>query len=153
MEYGGSYNICMLYQKIREDQTVAQKARDARLLGVLRLMTSEIAYKAMENHGEVSDEQVVAILTREAKKREEAIAIYEKANDVVRADQEKYELGVIKGYLPELMSEELLAIEVEKIAGETDKRGGQLIGMVAGRLKGKADGSLIAKIVNAKFSA
>ncbi len=143
----------MLYQKIREDQTVAQKAQDARLLGVLRLMTSEIAYKAMENHGEVSDEQVIAILTRESKKREEAIAIYEKANDAPRADQEKYELEVIKKYLPELMSEELVMAEVEKIASETGKRGGQLIGMVAGKLKGKADGSLIAKIVNAKFSA
>ncbi len=70
-----------------------------------------------------------------------------------RADQEKYELGIIKTYLPELMNEELITAEVEKIAAETDKRGGQLIGMVAGRLKGKADGSLIAKIVNAKFRA
>lgn len=91
----------MLYQQLKEEQLKAQKARDVRYLGVIRLLTSELSYKAIDNKGEVTDAEAIAVLRKEAKKRVKSIAIYEKYNDLARTDQEKYELEIIKRYLPE----------------------------------------------------
>jgi hypothetical protein len=141
----------MLYQQLKEEQLKAQKAQDVKYLGVIRLLTSELSYKAIENKGEVSDAEAIAVLNKEAKKRVESIAMYEKYNDVARADQEKYELEIIKRYLPELMSEEEVLKIVDEVAKESGITGGRLIGLVSAKLKGKADGSVIARIVNEKY--
>ena len=141
----------MLYKQLKEEQLKAQKAQDARYLGVIRLLTSELSYKAIENKGEVSDEEAIAVLNREAKKRVESIAMYEKYKDSVRADQEKYELEIIKRYLPELMGEDEISKIVDEVAAESGVMGGRLIGLVSTKLKGKADGSMIAKIVSQKY--
>ena len=138
----------MLYLQLKEEQLKAQKAQDAKYLGVIRLLTSELSYKAIENKGEVSDAEAIAVLNKEAKKRVESIAMYEKYNDVARADQEKYELEIIKRYLPELMGEDEVAKIVDEVAVESGVTGGRLIGLVSAKLKGKADGSMIARIVN-----
>lgn len=142
----------MLYQKIKEDQLKAQKGRDVRLVAILRLLISELEYKAIDSGGELSDEVVVQTLQREAKKREEALAIYERVNETARAEQEKYELEEIKKYLPALMGEAEVAAEVDRVAAETGKRGGQLIGSVMGKLAGKADGGLVARLVKEKYA-
>lgn len=138
----------MLYQQLKEEQLKAQKAQDAKYLGVIRLLTSELSYKAIENKGEVSDAEAIAVLNKEAKKRVESIAMYEKYNDSARADQEKYELEIIKRYLPELMGEEEISRIVDGVAAESGVTGGRLIGLVSAKLKGKADGGMIARIVN-----
>jgi len=67
------------------------------LLAALRLMLSELSYAQVDyKQGELPDEEVIKILTKEAKKRKEAFDIYEKVGEVVRADQEKYELSIIE---------------------------------------------------------
>lgn len=141
----------MLYQQLKEEQLKAQKAQDAKYLGVIRLLTSELSYKAIESKGEVSDAEAIAVLNKEAKKRVESIAMYEKYNDSARADQEKYELEIIKRYLPELMGEEEVSKIVDEVAAESGVTGGRLIGLVSAKLKGKADGGMIAKIVSQKY--
>lgn len=141
----------MLYQQLKEEQLKAQKAQERKYLGVIRLLTSELSYKAIENKGEVSDAEAIAVLNKEAKKRVESIAMYEKYNDSARADQEKYELEIIKRYLPELMGEEEVSRIVDEVAAESGVTGGRLIGLVSAKLKGKADGGMIAKIVSLKY--
>lgn len=141
-----------LYDRIKEDIVVAQKARDVKLLETLRMMSSEISYKVIEVKSGLTDEQVIEVLRKEAKKRRESIEIYEKVGDKVRAEAEKYELGVIEGYLPKLMSEEETEAEVDRIAVGTDKRGGMLIGEVKKVLGSKANGQTIAMIVNKKYT-
>ena len=131
----------------------AQKAGDSRLLGVLRLIISELSYAQVDfKGGELPDEVVVKVLLKEAKKRKEAIEIYEKASATERADQEKYELSIIEKYLPKMMGE----TEVEKVVAETaiesGLRGGRLMGMVMGKLKGKVDGAVVQKIVMEKYA-
>jgi len=141
-----------LFDRIKEDTVAAQKARDARLLDVLRLISSELSYKLIDTKGALNDEQIVEVLRREAKKRVESIEIYEKAGDEARANQEKFELEVIGKYLPQMMNEADLEAEIGKIAAGSSNRGGRLIGEVKQSLGNKADGSVIARIVNQKYA-
>ena len=132
--------------------TLAQKSGDSRLLGALKLMVSELAYaKTNMTHDDLADEEVVRVLMKEAKKRKESMEIYEKAGAEAKLDQERYELGIITKYLPEMMSEVLVEIEIDKVAKETGLLGGRLMGAVMGRLKGKAEGAVINRLVNEKY--
>ena len=142
----------MLYQTIKSDMVSAQKSGDSRLLGALRLIVSELSYAQVDHKdGELPDEDVVKVLFKEAKKRKESMDIYEKAGALDRVEQERYELGIITRYLPEMMAEKDVEVEVDKIAAETGLVGGRLMGAVMGRLKGKAEGAVINKIVNEKY--
>jgi len=140
-----------LFDQLKTDVIKAQKERNSGLLNVLRGVISELKYKQIDAAGNLTDEMVVSVLQKEAKKRQEAIDIYTKVNDQARTDVEKYELGVINAYLPTLMSEAEVEVEVDKIAAESPLRGGQLVGVAMGKLRGKADGGLVAKIVNQKY--
>lgn len=138
-----------ILDKIKTDLIVAQKKTDSRLVGVLRLLMSALEYKKIEARVEDLAEEVEhAVLRTEAKKRKEAMEIFEKAGDLVRKAQEEFELKVIEAYLPVLMSEEEVEREIKKIFEETGKSGGQLIGLVMGKLKGKVDGGVVARIVS-----
>lgn len=131
----------------------AQKAGETKLLGILRLVLSELSYAQVDyKQGDLPDEEVTRVLFREAKKRKEAIEIYEKAGDQERASQEKYELEIISKYLPEMMGEAEVMAEVDRVAKETGLSGGRLMGAVMGKLKGKADGALINKLVMQKYA-
>jgi uncharacterized protein YqeY len=138
----------MILERIKADLVDAQKRVDSKVVGILRLLMSSLEYKKIEVRGESLSEDVEqAVLRTEAKKRREAIEIYEKAGDLVRKAQEEFELKIIEGYLPVLLSEEEVEKVVRKLIAETGKSGGQLIGVVMGQLKGKVDGSIVAKVV------
>ena len=142
----------MLYPQIKSEAITAQKARDAKLLGVLRLILSELSYAQVDyKGGDLPDEVVIKVLQKEARKRKESIEAYEKAGSKERVDQEKYELEIIEKYLPVLMSEAEVEKEVDIVAAETGLRGGRLIGAVNGKLKGKAEGTMIQKLVMSKY--
>ncbi len=140
-----------LFDQIKTDVTKAQKERNVALLGVLRLLVSELKYKEIDAGGNLTDDLVIGVLQKEAKKRQESIDIYTKVGDKARTDVEVYELEVIKAYLPKMMGEAEVEVEVDKIAAESPLRGGQLVGVAMGKLRGKADGGLVAKIVNQKY--
>ena len=123
------------------------------MLGALKLLLSELSYARVDNKSEeLPDEEVIRVLSKEAKKRKDSIEIYEKVGDVARTDQEKYELALIEKYLPSMMAEADVEAEVAKIAAETGVTGGRLMGALRGQLKGKADGGTIHKIDMSKFS-
>lgn len=150
----------MLITQIKSEAETALRGGDAKLLGILKLILSELAYAQVDHkqavpagrQGELPDEEVVRVLRKEAKKRNDSIEIYEKVGEVARADQEKYELSIINKYLPQMMAEADVEAEVAKIAAQTGLTGGRLMGAVMGKLRGKADGAVINKIVTAKFS-
>ncbi len=147
-----AYNLAMLYSKLKTDLVTAQKAGDHKLVDALKLLSSELSYAQVDfKDGELSDEVVVKVLMKEAKKRRDSIEIYEKLSSMERVDQEKYELKVIESYLPQMMSEEEVGLEVDKTAVETGLTGGRLMGAVMGKLRGKVDGGVVQKVVMAKF--
>ena len=157
------FAIClfMLHQKITEDLKTAMKAGKEFEVGVLRFLLSSLHNKEIEKKSKgleptLSDEEIIEILSREAKKRKEAIEMYTEGgrNDLV--EKEEKELEIIKQYLPEQLSEEeiekIVVATIEKIGVKDIKALGRVMGEVMKELKGKADASLVSEIVKKRLS-
>ena len=156
-EHRVELNKMKLKDTIKKDLHNAKKEADRLLIAILKLLWCEIGYLTVDKKDD--DESVLAMLKKEARKRKDAIEIYKKAGDEQRTESEEYELKVISGYLPEEMGEEEVRKVVEEIRKEWDKgsagqkagatpAAGRLIGAAMKKLGGRADGKLVAKIVN-----
>lgn len=145
----------MLKEKISEDLKNAMLASDADTVSVLRMIIAAIKNKEVElrvKQKEVSDEDVAQILNTEAKKRRDAVELYKKGGRKDLADKEAAEIEIVKKYLPEQLSEK----EIEKIInkyvkGATNKEFGPAMKELMKELKGKADASLISKLLKEKL--
>ncbi|MDP3729345.1 MAG: GatB/YqeY domain-containing protein [bacterium] len=148
-----------LLDTIQSDLKTAMKAGDALTVGVLRMIGAAIKNKSIEKRGKgesevLTEEEVVAMLQREAKKRKEAIEAFEKGGRQDLADQEKAELPIIEKYLPEQLSADNVRAAVQKImSGIQDKSNfGLVMKAVMQELKGKADAKLISQIIRSAES-
>ena len=149
----------MLTQKIREDMTVAMKARDSlrvdTLRGALAAFTNELVAKGKKPTEELPDNDAVGVLKRLAKQRREAADQYEKGGRAELAQKESEELKIIELYLPQMAGRE----EIEKVArakkeelGVADASGvGKLTGAVMKEFAGRADGNDVKEVVAALF--
>ena len=129
----------------------AMKAGDAVKRLVLSLVLSAIKNKEIEKRSELTDEDIVGVIRSEVKKRKESIEIYEKAGREELAQKERDELTMLMEYMPEQMEVGDVRLEVRKTIKELGaselKDMGKVIGFVMAKLKGKADGSLVSKVV------
>lgn len=142
--------------RLLEDLKSAMKARDkfaADVLSGLRgaVLNEEIS-KGKREEG-LSDEEVEILLTREAKKREEAAVLYEKGGQPETADKERREKAIIEQYLPKQLSDEELSAIVDQVMAEmgSDLSMGPVIGRVKARVGNQADGGRIAAVVKGKL--
>ncbi len=142
----------VLKDKIKTEIVQAQKEGKADLVKTLKFVWSEIGYALMDNKDKDEDKLILEVLKKEAKKRKEAIDIFGKAGEKKRVEENKFELKVIEGYLPKQMGEEEVKKIIAKVAEESGKRGGILIGEAMKALGGKADGGMVAKIVNQEYA-
>src|SRR6185369_2394408 len=106
----------MLQEKLKEDFKVAFKAGDTEKRDTLRYLSSQIQNKEIEKRGKgdaspLTEEEVLDLLTKEAKKRQEAIELFTKGDRADLAEKEQKELVIIQAYLPaQLTREEVAAI-------------------------------------------
>ena len=142
----------MIYEKINSELKEALKAKDEKKSGILRMIISALRNKEIEKKGAgkepvLTEEEVLDLVKKEAKKRKEAIALYEQGGRPELAATEKSELELIQTYLPAEMSRE----DIEKVVLEIKNSGvsefNVLIKEAMARLKGQADGKLVAEIV------
>ena len=144
-----------LKEKINESIKTAMRAKDQVSLKALRAVKSQILLAETAEkraaEGELTQEEELALLMRQAKQRKDSMEQFESAGRQDLADAEKLELEVIQQFLPEQMSEEdLEKIIIEIIAevkAETMKDMGKVMGMATKKLAGKADGKTISKKV------
>lgn len=142
--------------QVREDLAVATKGGDKVTMGAARLLLSALEYKRMQSPNAaamegISDEEELAVVKTEVKKRQEAMDIYAKVGEAQRLEQEKSELDYMSKFLPEQVSEEEVKKVAERLAAELGEgvNKGILIGKVIAEIgKDKVDGSMVAKIVN-----
>jgi len=139
-----------LKEKILSDFKEAFKAGDTSKKETLSLIKAAIQNKEIESHKKeegLSDEEVIGVLSSEAKKRKDAIVEYEKAQRGEQAQIEKTELSIIETYLPAQMSREEVSKELSVVISETGATSkqdmGKIMGAAMARLKGKADGNLV----------
>jgi uncharacterized protein len=139
-----------LKDRLRTDLTAAMKARDEVRTRTLRMaLTSvtkeEVAGKAAR---ELSDDDVVRLLTREAKRRREAADAFDAAGRVDQAAAERAEESVLAAYLPAQLGDAELAAIVAKVVTETGASGmaamGQVMKAVTPRVAGRAEGGRVA---------
>ena len=141
-----------LKDRLRADLTEAIKARETLKSSTLRMVLTAITNAEVSGKAsrELSDEDVLIVLTQEAKKRREAATAFDDAGRVEAADKERAEAAVIADYLPEQLSaEEISALVAEAItdlgvAGEGMKAMGRVMGVLNPKVKGRADGGAVA---------
>jgi hypothetical protein len=145
-----------LKEKINEDLKSAMKAQDHDRLDTLRSIRAEIL--KMDKSGmnrEMTQEEEIDLLKRQAKMRKESLEIFEKAGRNDLAERERKQLEIINEYLPAQLSEEEVIKTVDGVLkglGEvTQKDFGKIMGAAMKELKGKADGKLIQDIIRKKL--
>ncbi len=147
-----------LLEKINADLTSALKAKDEALVSVLRMLKSAVQYKSVEGSArkELSDGEVIDVLTKQAKQRRESIDAFLKGGREDLADKEKAELAVIERYLPaHLPDDEILKVVTEAVAAvgaASIKDMGKVMAAVTPVLKGKADMGKVSALVKARLA-
>ena len=143
-----------LVAKIDADLKAAMIARDAEKLSVLRMLKSAVKYAAIEKGGvgsEPSDLEVLAVVRKEAKKREDSVSSFTQAGRLDLADKEKKEYDFLQTFLPApLTPEKMEAIVKEAIAevGATSKaQMGAVMKAAQAKAAGQADGKTLSQVV------
>ena len=145
-----------LKDQLQSDLTDAIRAQDELTMATLRMALAAItnAEVSGKEARELSDDEVVVVLTSEAKKRREAADSFDAGGATDRADRERAELGVLQRYLPEQLSEdEIRAIVADAVAaaaaeGKTGPAAmGAVMKVVTPQTRGRADGGQVAALV------
>jgi hypothetical protein len=141
-----------LSEKINDDLKAAMKSGDSVKLNTIRSIRSKIIELSKRGTGStITPEDELTILLSEAKKRKEAIEMYQKGGRTDLADQEQRELEIITEYLPKQMSKEEAVDIVKKIIQEfgavSAKDFGKVMPVAMKELKGKIDGKIVQEVV------
>lgn len=145
-----------LLDQLESDLAEAMKLRDEVKTTTLRLLKSAMKNYQIELGHDLTMQEALSVLQKEAKKHQDSINQYQGANREDLAKEEEAELEVIKEYLPEQMGREDLEKVVDQVIAETGAKGpadmGKVIGGVRQKTEGKADGAMIAEIAKSKLS-
>ena len=145
-----------MIKKISTDIMSALREKDKNRLQVLRSIKAALKYREIELKKELSQDEIIAVLNTQLKRREQAIELYIQGERTDLADIEKYEIEVIKTYLPEPLTEAEMEIEVDEAIAELNAESMRDMGKVMKALKeklgSKADGKILSSIVRAKLS-
>ena len=137
-------------ERLQEDMKLAMKAGKKDELSAIRLMRAQLKDARISKSDDLTEDEVLGILQKTAKKRKESIDIFRDANRQDLADKETFELSVIQQYLPEELSDdailEIINNEIESLNLSSDKDIGRLMGALMPKLKGKADGKLVQQL-------
>ncbi|MEX0427919.1 GatB/YqeY domain-containing protein [Nocardioides sp. DS6] len=150
-----------LKDRLRADLTTAMKARDEVRSSTLRMILTAItnAEVAGKTAKELSDDDIIGVLSTEAKKRREAAAAFREGGRDEMAAKESAEAAVIADYLPAQLSEgeitELVTAAIAQVgaAGEGMRAMGKVMGVVTPQTKGRADGAAVAAEVRRQLGA
>ena len=147
----------MLTDDVQQAMYAAMKARRPEEAAALRLLLSALKSAAIDARHDLSDDEALAVLQREAKRRREAEQAYRDAGRTDRADQEAFELQVIRRFLPEELGEEELARMVDEAIAASGATGpqelGKVMGMLMPKVKGRADGNAVRRLVQQRLQA
>lgn len=145
-----------MLQKLTEDMKLALKAKDDLKLRTIRLLISELKKQKIDSGKELTEEQEIATLMSAAKKRKEAVEVYQSTDRTDLLEKEQQELEIINQYLPAQLSDQEIENEIDSIissVGATSlKELGKVMGEAMKKLKGKADGKKVQQIVRNKLA-
>lgn len=142
--------------QILDDLKIAMKQGDKIKISVLRILNSEIKNKEIDKSTSLSDEMVVEVIMSQAKKRKDSMGAYGRGGRQDLFDQERVELEILNRYLPEQINEEEIRIIVSDTIRELGAKSlfemGKVMGVLVPKLKGKADNSVVSRIVKEELN-
>ncbi|MDZ7691882.1 MAG: GatB/YqeY domain-containing protein [Balneolaceae bacterium] len=149
-----------IQEQILADLKSAMKNKEQNRLNVLRSLKSKLLEREISERkgGEatLSDEQVIEVLMKAAKQRKESIEQFREGDREDLVKKEEAELEIIQSYLPEMLSEEevrdVARQKIEELGAENMADMGKVMGVMMSELKGKAEGSLVSKVVKEELS-
>jgi uncharacterized protein len=150
--------MATLKEQIRGDLVASMKARDQTRSRTLRMALTSIRNEEVSGTAEhdLTDDEVLKILGREAKRRREAAAAFDEAGRTEQAAAERAEEEVLAGYLPAQLGDDELAAMVTAAIAETGASGpggmGQVMKLLTPRVAGRAEGSRVAAMVRSQLA-
>jgi len=145
-----------LKDQISADLKSAMRAGDAKKRDAIRLLTSEMKRREVDDRKDLSDADVIAIIDKMIKQRRDSIAQFDKGGRQDLADNERFELTVLQVYMPQGLSDEEIAVTVEASIAEAGAKGasdmGKVMALLKGKLAGRADMARVSALVKAKLT-
>jgi uncharacterized protein YqeY len=146
-----------LKAQITEDMKAAMRAKDAPRLSAIRLLLAAMKQREVDERIELSDADILAIIEKMLKQRRDSVTQYEAGRRQDLADVEKFEIGVLTGYMPQQLSEAEISGEVAAALAAAGAKGmqdmGKVMAMLKPKLAGRADVAKVSAMVKAKLSA
>lgn len=145
-----------LIEQLAEDMKRAMKARDQFTLSVIRMLRSELQYAQIAAQDPLSEDDVISVISREQKKRKDALAECRAAGRTEAAEKLERELAIISAYLPQPLTEQELMSIIQKAVADTGAASKADLGLVMShvmpQVKGRADGSLVSRLTKQHLS-
>lgn len=148
-----------LMNKIEKDYLEAYKAKKTDLVGVLRLLKAAIKNRLVELKrpgGELTDEETLDVILKQAKQREDSIEQYTSAGRSDLAEKEAHELSLLQEYLPQKLNKDELILKIKEAIQELGANGpkdmGKTISHIMAKFKGQVDGKEVANLAKELLS-
>ena len=146
-----------LKDKLQQDMKDALRSGDKRSLGVIRLILAAIKQREVDERIALDDAQVTSVLDKMAKQRRDSLEQYEKAGRDDLAEQETFELELLKAYLPAQLGEAevdaLIDDAIQTTGANSMKDMGKVMGQLKNKLQGRADMGAVSARIKARLSA
>lgn len=140
-----------LKSRLQEDMKTAMRARDAQRLGIIRLINAAIKQREVDERIALDDEQVIVVLSKMIKQRNDSVEQYGKAGRQDLVDKENYEIRVIEEYLPPALTEDELLRLIDGAISATGAQSIKDMGKVMGALKSQVQGRADMGVVGARI--
>jgi uncharacterized protein len=142
--------------RINDDVKTAMRGGDARRRDALRLLLAALKQREVDERKDLADTDVVTIIDKMIKQRREAITQFEKGGRQDLAQNEQFEIGVFQAYMPQALSdaeiEAAIAEAVTAAGAKAPSDMGKVMGVLKGKLAGRADMTKVSALVKAKLA-
>ncbi|AYW50687.1 MAG: GatB/YqeY domain-containing protein [Tetragenococcus koreensis] len=139
-----------LLTKLNDDMKAAMKGKDKKSLQVIRMLKASLQNEKINLGRDLTDEEELAIISREMKQRRDSLAEFEKVGRDDLAEKTKSEIAIVERYLPAQLTEDeifqIVSQAIEQTGASSPKEFGKVMGVVMPKVKGKADGNQVNAI-------
>ena len=146
-----------LFEKINNDMISYMKSKDSFSLGVIRMVKGAIQLEKINKKRDLTDDEVVAVISKQIKMRNDSIEEFTKANRQDLIDQYQKEIDLLKTYMPEQLSDEEISKIIEEafniVNPTSSKDMGLIMIEVSPKLKGRADMGKVNAIIKDKLAS
>ena len=142
--------------RITDDMKTAMKAKEAQRLSAIRLLLAAVKQREVDERKDLSDGEIASVIEKMIKQRRDSIAQFQSANRQDLVAGETFELNLLSAYLPQQLTDAEIAAEVSAAIAQTGAKGvadmGKVMGMLKGKLTGRADLAKVSAQVKAKLA-